>query len=43
MLRSFLRLWSFDSEIRFKVRTNKITLIKNRSKKIYYRKGFCSS
>lgn len=40
MLRSFMRLWNFDSEIRFKVRSNKIVLIKNGGIKITVGKGF---
>lgn len=35
-----MRLWSFDSEIGFKVRIKKIALIKNGGIKIYCRKIF---
>ena len=43
MLKSFRRWWDFDSDVSFKVRTNKIILIKNGGIKIYCRKGFCSA
>lgn len=35
-----MSLWNFDSEVSFKVRTNKIALIKNGGIKITIEKGF---
>ena len=43
MLKSFEGWWGFDSEVSFKVRTDKIILIKNGVIKIYCSERFCGS